>query len=170
MRPAGRIAHVAAALSAAAALSPAAARAACPQELAVYSEPDVQAGLEFTPATHGAMPTHNFKVKFPENAVILDGVVMTTEGVTRPHGTLMHKCPEGDVTGEELAACTIWQGTIYAVNEKGDAGLLPPQGQPAARQIILTDFAAFARESSIWGMTGISKLPGDIFSMSGCQE
>ena len=170
MRNAGRIAHLAAALSAAIALLPASARAACPQELAVYSEPEAQAGLEFTPAEQGAMPTHSFKVKFPENSVILDGVVMTTEGVTRPHGTLMHKCPEGDVTGEELAACTIWQGTMYAVDEKGNAGLLPAQGQPAARQIILTDFAVFARESSIWGMTGISKLPGDIFSMSGCQE
>lgn len=169
MGSAGRIACLAAALSAALALLPA-AHAACPQELAVYSEPEAEAGLEFTPADHGALPTHNFKVKFPENAVILDGVVMTTEGVERPHGTLMHKCPVGDVTGEELAACTIWQGTIYAVDEKGDAGLLPAQGQPAARQIILTDFAAFARESSIWGMTGISKLPGDIFSMSGCQE
>ncbi|MGB6120211.1 MAG: hypothetical protein WBF87_18505 [Mesorhizobium sp.] len=147
-----------------------AARAACPQELAVYSETGAGASLEFTPAEAGAITSHSFKVKFPENAVILDGIVMTTDNVVRTHGILMHKCPTGDVTGEELAACTVWEGTIYAVDDKGEVGELPAQGQPFAYRLILTDLAAYLRESSVWGVGNLSKLPGDVFAMSGCQE
>ena len=146
------------------------ALAACPQELAVYEEPEAKAGLEFTPADPGAATSHSFKLKFPENSVILDGLGMMTEDPTRNHGMLMKDCPVGDVTGEELEACTIWQGTVYAVDADGKAGPLPAQGQPAARQIILTDLAAHVRQSSVWGIGGLSKLPYDVFIMSGCQE
>lgn len=146
------------------------ALAACPQELAVYEEAEAKAGLEFTPADPGAAISHSFKLKFPENSVILDGLGMMTDDPGRNHGMLTKGCPAGDVTGEELEACTVWQGTIYAVDLDGKAGPLPAQGQPAARQIILTDLAAYVRQSSVWGIGGISKLPYDVFTMSGCQE
>ncbi len=149
---------------------PHAAIAACPQELAVYEEAEAKAGLEFTPADPGAATSHSFKLKFPENSVILDGLGMMTDDPPRNHGMLTKDCPVGDVTGEELDACTVWQGTIYAVDAEGRAGPLPPQGQPAARQIVLTDLAAYIRQSTVWGVGGLSKLPYDVFSMSGCQE
>jgi len=149
---------------------PGAAFGACPQELAVYAEQATDGGIDFTPVSHDAVMTHTFKMHFPENSVVLEAIVMTTEDVVRPHGVIMFDCPTGDVTGEELAACTIWEGPIYAVSDSGEAGLLPAQGQPAAKQLIFPGLAAFIRQSHIWGMTGLSKLPGDIFSMSGCQE
>ena len=97
------------------ALSAVPAHAACPQELGVYTEGEAHASLEFKPAPEGAA-NHEFRLVFAENGVVLDGVVMWTEDPARPHGMLMHDCPEGDVTGEELEACTVWQGVIYSVS------------------------------------------------------
>jgi hypothetical protein len=145
------------------------ALAACNQELAVYSEPEASASLEFTPAGDTGS-SHTFKIKFPENSVILDGVVLWTEDVARPMGIVMHKCPDGDVTGPELDACTVWQGVIYAVDGRGNIGLLPPEGAAAAEQLLLPDFAPALRQSSAYGMAGVSKMPWDVFKMSGCQE
>jgi hypothetical protein len=153
-------------------LSPtlASALAACPQELSVYSEPEAGASLEFTPAPPNGSTSHIFKIKFPENAVILDGIVMWTDGVARPHGIVMHQCPEGDVTGAELEACTVWQGVIYSVDDAGKVDLLPPEGADSAPQLLLPDFAPALRQSSAYGMGGVSKMPWDVFRMSGCQE
>lgn len=144
--------------------------AACPQELAVYSERDAQASLEFTPVVEGAATKHTFKVKFPENGVVLDGIVMWTEEVARPYGIVMHDCPEGDVTGAELDACTVWQGVIYAVNEFGAVSLLPGQGAAAAIRLLLPDFGSAVRQSSAYGPQGVSTPPWDVFELSGCQE
>ena len=145
------------------------AHAACPQELGVYTEPEAGASLEFKPAPDGAA-NHEFKLVFSENDVVLDGVVMWTEDVARPNGMLMHNCPEGDVTGEELAACTVWQGVIYTVSEFGAVGLLPERGAAAAVHLILPDLGPAVRNSPIWGAHGVSKAPWDSFTLSGCQE
>ena len=159
---------IALALTAMLAASPSVA--ACKQELAVYSEPEANASLEFTPAAPNGATSHTFKVKFPENSVILDGIVMWTEGVARPVGIVMHKCPEGDVTGAELEACTVWQGVIYAIDGQGNVDLLPPEGADSAAQLLLPDFAPAVRQSSAYGMAGVSKMPWDVFKISGCQE
>lgn len=151
-------------------LAASSAFATCKQELSVYSEPEANASLEFTPAAPNGSTSHTFTIKFPENSVILDGIVMWTEGVARPVGIVMHKCPEGDVTGDELEACTVWQGVIYAVDSLGNVDLLPPEGADAAGQLLLPDFAPALRQSSAYGMAGLSKMPWDVFKMSGCQE
>lgn len=152
----------------AAVLDPGLLHAACKQELAVYSEPETSASLEFRP--EGVATSHEFRLVFAENHIVLDGIVMWTEGVARPQGMLMHNCPEGDVTGEELAACTVWQGVVYAVDEQGHIDLLPPAGADAAAQLLLPDLAASLRHSSAYGMSGLSKMPWDAFRLSGCQE
>ncbi len=159
---------IALALTAVLAASPSVA--ACKQELAVYSEPEANASLEFTPAAPNGATSHTFKIKFPENSVTLDGIVMWTEGAARPVGIVMHKCPEGDVTGAELEACTVWQGVIYAIDGQGNVDLLPPEGADSAAQLLLPDFAQALRQSSAYGMAGVSKMPWDAFKMSGCQE
>ncbi|MDP3899219.1 MAG: hypothetical protein Q8Q62_21295 [Mesorhizobium sp.] len=145
------------------------ALAACKQELAVYAEPDAKSSLEFRPS--GAPAASNeFKLVFAENDIVLDGIVMWTDGVARPFGMLMHKCPEGDVTGEELAACTVWQGVVYAVDAAGKVGLLAAEGSDAAAQLVFPDLGPALRQSSVYGMSGITKLPWDAFALAGCQE
>ncbi|WP_245453213.1 hypothetical protein [Aquibium carbonis] len=146
------------------------ALAACPQELAIYTDRDRLASIEFRPvAPDEAVYTGEFRVLFPQNDTVADGIVMWTERVPRPTGIVMHDCPEGDVTGEELAACTVWQGVIYAVDEAGEIGLLPRQG-PAAARLLLPDFGPSVRHSALFGADGISIVPWDVFEMSGCQE
>ncbi|MFN3546275.1 MAG: hypothetical protein ACK4U0_02190 [Mesorhizobium sp.] len=146
------------------------ALAACPQELAVYTDRDQVASIEFRPVgPDAAVHTGEFRVLFSQNGIVADGIVLWTGGVPRPMGIVMHDCPEGDVTGEELAACTVWQGVIYAVDEAGQIGLLPRQGA-AAKRLLLPDFGPSVRHSALYGADGISLVPWDVFEMSGCQE
>ena len=146
------------------------ALAACPQELAVYADRDKVASIEFRPvAPDAAVHTAEFRVLFSQNGIVADGIVLWTEGVPRPTGIVMHDCPEGDATGEELAACTVWQGVIYAVDEAGGIDLLPRQGA-AAKKLLLPDFGPSVRHSALYGADGISIVPWDVFEISGCQE
>lgn len=158
----------AAALAAALGAQAAAAQAACPIELAVYSEAGTGAGIDFRPGTTAAV-TNSFRMVL-DRGVVLDGVVMWSQEPARPVGMLMRDCPEGDVTGEELAACTVWEGVIYAVDARGEVGLLPAQGTDAPRTLILADLGRALRLSSVADAAGPPSAPGDVFALSGCQE
>lgn len=145
------------------------ASAACPIELAVYGDRDNAAEINFTPIGEAAVTTNTFRMIL-EKDVVLDGVVMWSADVARPNGILMHKCPEGDVTGEELAVCTVWQGVIYTSDGQGNIELLPAEGVDAPEKLIFPDLAHSLRRSSAYGANGFSKLPWDVFAMKGCQE
>ena len=148
---------------------PAAAHAACPLALAVYGDAESEAGIDFRPTTDSATVTNSFKMML-DNGVVLDGIVMWTDGVARPHGSLMYKCPTGDVTGDELAACTVWEGVVYSADDKGSIGLLPAEGVEAPKTLILPDLGQSLRQSSAYGGNGFSKVPWDVFALKGCQE
>ena len=143
--------------------------AACPIELATYADTENTAELEFTPTTESATVTNSFRMLLG-NDVVLDGVVMWSEGVARPNGMLMHNCPEGDVTGAELDACTVWQGVIYTSDDKGEIKLLPAEGADAPQKLILADLAHSLTLSSAYGAAGFAKAPFDVFALKSCQE
>ncbi|MER8445102.1 hypothetical protein NKH52_18120 [Mesorhizobium sp. M1066] len=156
---------------------PANARAACPIELAVYGDAQSGAEIDFTPTGTSATVTNTFRMIL-DNDVVLNGIVMWNEGVSRPNGALMYKCPEGDVTGEELAACTSWHGVICTSDDKstkggtngGSIGLLPAEGVEAPKTLILPDLGPALRQSSAYGGSGFSKVPWNVFALKGCQE
>ena len=152
-----------------AAMIPATAYAACPIELAVYGDPQSGSEIDFTPTGTSATVTNSFRMIL-DNNVVLNGIVMWNEGVSRPNGALMYKCPEGDVTGGELAACTSWHGVIYTSDDKGSIGLLPAEGVEAPKTLILPDLGPALRQSSAYGGSGFSKVPWDVFALKGCQE
>lgn len=143
--------------------------AACPLELAVYGEAQSGAEMSFTPKGEATLVTNAFRMLL-DNDVVLDGIVMWTEAPERPAGMLMHKCPEGDVTGEELDKCTVWQGVIYTSDKQGNVALLPAEGQPAPDTLIFADLGPSLRHSSAYGVGGFSKVPFDVFALKGCQE
>ncbi|WP_019170749.1 hypothetical protein [Pseudaminobacter salicylatoxidans] len=145
------------------------AQAACPMELAVYGDRDKAATVDFTPRGEGAAITNQFRMAL-DKGVVLDGLVMWTDDVERPNGMLMYKCPEGDVTGEELEACTVWQGVIYSADKSGRIGLLPAERADAPETLIFPDLAYSLRFSSAYGEAGFSRLPWDVFTLQGCQE
>jgi hypothetical protein len=160
---------LAAACAISAALTGPAAFAACPLELAVYGDPEHAAGIDFSPTGESAVVTNSFKMAL-DNSVVLDGIVMWTDGVARPHGSLMYKCPTGDVTGEELDACTVWEGVIYSADDKGNIALLPAEGADAPKTLIFPDLGPSLQMSAAYGADGFSKVPWDVFSLKGCQE
>ncbi|MBZ9797025.1 hypothetical protein [Mesorhizobium sp. ES1-4] len=150
------------------------AHAACPIELAVYG--DARSGAEtsgaeidFTPTGTSATVTNTFRLIL-DNNVVLNGIVMWTQDIARPNGSLMYKCPEGDVTGAELAACTLWNGVIYTSDDKGDVGLLPAERVEAPKTLILPDLGPVLRQWQAHGGSGFSKVPSDVFVLKGCQE
>jgi hypothetical protein len=145
------------------------AHAACPMELSVYGDRDKAAEIDFMPRGEAAAVTNRFRMVFGE-AMVLDGIVMWSEDVARPNGLLTHKCPEGDVTGEEIAACTVWEGVIYTSDKSGKIGLLPADGSAAPEKLIFPDLAYSLRHSAVFGEAGFSKLPWDVFQLQGCQE
>lgn len=144
----------------------ASAQAACPVELAVYGDRDQAGEIDFTPAKDLAVVTNAFKMVL-ERDVVLDGMVMWSDD--RPYGSLMHQCPDGDVTGDELAACTVWEGVIYSADDKGSIDLLPAKGDAPAT-LIFPGLGPSLRQSSVYGANGLSRLPWDVFALKGCQE
>jgi hypothetical protein len=151
------------------AASSAAVFAACPMELAVYDERDGVAEINFTPTHNPAVVTNTFRMLL-EDDLVLDGIVMWTEDVARPNGMLMYKCPKGDVTGAELAVCTVWQGVIYTSDDKGNIDLLPAEGADAPVRLIFPDLGHSLQGAAAFGADGLSKLPWDVFALKGCQE
>ena len=143
------------------------ALAACPIELAVYGEREQAAEIDFRPTMGSATTTNTFKMVVGKD-VMLDGVVLWSGDAARPHGSLMHQCPEGDVTGGELAACTVWEGVIYTADAKGAVDLLPNERKDAPATLIFPDLAGQLGRSAIHDK--LPKLPWDVFALKGCQE
>jgi hypothetical protein len=151
------------------------ASAACWQELATYKDAGTGAELAFIPRGEAEVDTTlaRFTITFPENNVVLDGVVMDAgDPFPRPLGIIMHNCPTGDATGDEIAACTVWQGIIYGLDGVGNANYLAPSGEgnEAAKALLFHDLRAAVRLSSAWGDGKLSQEPGDQFTQSVCLE
>ncbi|MCX7305754.1 MAG: hypothetical protein NTV73_15700 [Hyphomicrobiales bacterium] len=143
--------------------------AACPIELATYADTRGVAELEFSARPGGATVSNSFKMLL-DNDVVFDGIVQWTDTEPRPWGKLMYKCPDGDVTGDELNACTMWEGVIYAFDGNGTVALLPAPGTAAPPMLLLPALGASLRMSAAYGANGFSQTPWDVFALKGCQE
>jgi hypothetical protein len=153
-----------------------AAMAACPQALAVYGDATGVSEIAFSgpPGQADAM-LHRFDLVFADSGITMDGVVMLAGEPDRPWGIVMHNCPEGDATGAEIAACTVWQGPIYAIGDKGGVAWLPVPGgaqtsQAASESLLLPDFTAALMQSAVFTANHITSLPGDSFRLKACQD
>lgn len=145
------------------------ALAACPIELATYGEIQSGARVEFTPTKESATVTNTFRMLL-DNDLVLDGIVMWTADIRRSYGMLMNKCPEGDVTGEEIAACTPWEGVVYASDKAGNIALLPEEGKPAPELLLFPNLGPSLQASAAFASGAFQKVPWDVFSLNGCQE
>ena len=147
----------------------------CLQELATYKDAAANGELAFTPRKDGEVDSMlaRFTITFPENNVKLDGIVMDAgEPFFRPLGMIMHNCPEGDATGDEIAACTVWQGIVYGLDEVGTVNYLAStnEGQEAAKTLLFPDLGAAVQMSSAFGAGKLSAPPRDDFKQSACLE
>ena len=141
---------------------------ACMQGRGVYTDASGVYTLTFEPVNpETSAATHRFTVRVKDTPVLLDGYVMTTEPVARPQGMLFHNCPEGDVTGADIAACTVWQDIVYGVSG-GKIVLLPDQDKPAVGELLLPGFAPSLQSSSAWGKGKAEREPSDNLTLKGC--
>lgn len=153
----------------ASALAAPAAAADCKQSHAIYADRDGGYELRFEPVGSASAATSNhFKVAVLKPGLLLDGVVMPAGEPERATGLIMHKCPEGDATGEELRACTVWQGVVYALDKAGSVSEIPAETEPAAAQLLLPDFGPSLRASSAWGKGKAEADSWDAFVLKGC--
>jgi hypothetical protein len=143
--------------------------AECPQERAIYVDSQGLYELAFaTVDLQSSASTHAFKMTIKDSKLMLDGYVMASEPVNRSNGFLFNNCPEGDITGDDIAACTVWQGVIYA-SDGSKIDLLPQQGAKAATEILLAGFGPALQASSAWGPGKATIAPWDVLTLKGCR-
>lgn len=149
-------------------LAPLAAQAAdCQQNRAIYGDADGAYELRFAPVDAESATTSNrFDVVALKADIKLEGFVMLSGDPERANGMVMHNCPEGDVTGDDLAACMIWQGVVYSVSSAGKIDLLPAETAVAAQQLLLPDFGPGVMASSIGDKLAVA--PWDVFAFKRC--
>ncbi|MDR6755529.1 hypothetical protein J2Y48_000814 [Mycoplana sp. BE70] len=145
----------------------------CKQERAVYADRDGAYELAFEPVgSEAAAITHRFKVKAVKGELVLDGHIMMGDEVVRSIGMVMHNCPEGDVTGEEIAACTVWQGIVYPLDQATGmpAELVPAEGEDAAQRLLFAGIGPALRFSNAWDEGKLSIAPWDVLTYKGCAQ
>jgi hypothetical protein len=143
--------------------------AECKQANAVYADRDGAYELRFTPiASAAAAASNRFTVKVLKTPLTLDGYVMPSEDPARSLAMVMFKCPDGDATGADLEACTIWQGMVYGIDAKGTLDNLQPEAGQAADKILFPGIGPAIRASSIWGKGKASVAPWDVLDFKEC--
>ncbi len=141
----------------------------CPQARAIYAEPDAGLELAFSPVeSDAAVTSHIFSIRDAKTGTIMEGHVIVSDAPERTGGMVQFQCPEGDVTGADIEACTVWEGVIYALNDAGQFDLLPPGDVKAAEQILLPGFGPSVATSSAWGKGKLTTAPWDAFQLKGC--
>lgn len=142
----------------------------CVQEKAVYVDMDNAYELRFEPMGSESALSNKFKLAVRNTAVVADGIVMRTDDQLRADGKIMFACPEGDVTGADLRACTVWQGMVYASDLKGHIRALPGEGENAAERLFLPALGPSIQKSSLWGDGKATVAPWDVLSLKGCYQ
>ncbi|MDE1996772.1 MAG: hypothetical protein KGI75_30005 [Rhizobiaceae bacterium] len=143
----------------------------CVQEKAIYGDMDDAYELRFEPVgSEAAVTSNRFKFSVRNTSVVADGIVMRTDDQMRANGMIMFNCPEGDVTGADIRACTVWQGMIYASDMAGNISALPMEGADAAARLFLPALGPSIQESAIWGKGKATVAPWDVLTLKGCGE
>jgi hypothetical protein len=143
--------------------------AACQQDNARYLDPESGLELTFKPLQEDDRFLQSFTVSSAKSEVTLDSFITLMGEPLRPVAFVVNQCPDGDITGEELSACTVWQGVPYALFGDGSIGLLPESSAPAVTQILLPDFARSVMSHKIWD-TFNSEEPFEVFDFKDCGE
>ena len=143
----------------------------CTQEKAIYGDMDDAYELRFEPlGSQAAAASNRFKFSVRNTSIVADGVVMRSDDSLRANGMIMFNCPQGDVTGADIRACTIWQGMVYASDMEGNISVLPVGDADAAARLFLPALGPAIRESSIWGKGKATIAPWDVLTLKGCGE
>ncbi len=146
-----------------------ASAADCPIERAIYAEPEAKIEIRFQASGENSPVSHRFLLVAPSGKMTVEGHVMFEPEIERPVAMVMHNCHEGDVTGADLAACTVWTGIIYASDKAtGHVELLPSEGADAPDSLILPGFGPTVSRSVLG--KDLDVVPWDVFELKECAQ
>ncbi|MCP4318573.1 MAG: hypothetical protein GY789_21845 [Hyphomicrobiales bacterium] len=137
----------------------------CPQALAAYATEDQRVAVEFTGA-----PDLSFWLLVEGLDGKFEGYTYPAEGEDGTEGVALDNCPDGDATGEEIAACTVWQGQVQAIGADETIGNLPLSGEPAAGSLRLVGLAGALNERLPDLFTDPPNDKIEKLTLSACQE
>lgn len=140
----------------------------CPQGMAIYEDQSSSLRLEFTSLRQDIAVMHHFSIATMSSELQFTGYVLESGEPVRPFGIVQNNCPEGDVTGEELAACTVWEGVIYGTSSDGMLDILPNAEQAALPQLLLPDFSHSLLQNEVWAKLDTGQEPMEIFKFVDC--
>nr|WP_316656694.1 hypothetical protein [uncultured Gellertiella sp.] len=144
-----------------------AADQACPQAKAVYGSPDRTYRLTFRPVTDKAAAISHLFTLARGNQT-LDGLILESDEPVRSLARMMKDCPDGDVTGADLRACTAFEGYVYAISATGETANLGPGDGPAARHLLLAGLGPAFAASPLAAKTGLAPPLSDSFDLKEC--
>ena len=147
----------------------AAAQERCAIKNATFAEADGGTVLSFRPVeSEAAVVSHLFTIT--GGKLKLDGNVMYDEESRRPAGMVTNNCPEGDATGAELRACTVWTGVPYVLDvETGRIDVLGPEDGEAPDAILMPGIGPAIRHSTLWDKSGLRDVPWDLYEFKECK-
>ncbi|MEJ1119407.1 hypothetical protein V9K92_13110 [Phyllobacterium sp. CCNWLW109] len=158
-----------AAISALGVLFASSAYAACTQDRAVYTDRDDDYTLTFKhfPEDQPVATSNEFVLQRNDADLKLQGVVMRDEAA-RPNALIMYNCPSGDSTGDELAACTVWEGVPYALKDGAQADYLPQAKEPAAQALLMPNLSGAMSNFNFKLEKPIETFPWEVFRFKEC--
>lgn len=139
----------------------------CAIKAASYRDADAATILAFRPVgSEAASVSHLFNVT--GGKLGLDGYVAYDAEIKRSTGMVFDHCPEGDVTGNDLRACTVWSGIVYAVDAGGRIDVLGPEGSEAPAAVLMPGLGPAIRQSRAWNGSGLAETPWDLYVFDKC--
>jgi hypothetical protein len=138
----------------------------CSQEKAIYVGSDGY-GLSFQAVgSSAAAVSHRFDLT--NGTSRFTGYLMDSEEPVRTIAHVEKDCPEGDVTGEDIAACTAYEGYVYALAAGGTVSNVPLAGDPAAQHLLFTGLGPALSASPLSAKYKLSPLAADLFEFKEC--
>jgi hypothetical protein len=140
----------------------------CAIEKAVFVEADAGTVLAFRPVgSDAAAVSHLFTIS--GGKLKLDGHVLYDEESRRPAAMVMNNCPEGDATGADLRACTVWTGVPYALDvATAHLDILGAEGSSAPDAVLMPGFGPAVRHSALWVESNLEDVPWDLYEFKEC--
>lgn len=138
----------------------------CPLARAVYEADQGPYRISFRPITEkNAAVTHRFALT--DGKLSLDGLVMDTDEPLRTGARIEKDCPDGDVTGEDIRACTGFEGYVYAIDGKGAVTNLGPGETPAAERILFAGLGPALASSNLAAKWSLA-ITSDTYRFARC--
>ena len=141
--------------------------ASCSLEKAVYASTEGGYTLRFKPfVSDAAVVTHLFTLE--REGQVLDGLVMTADEPPHSVARVMKGCPDGDVTGTDLAACTGFEGYGFAISATGGVTNLGAGSAPSPPTLLFAGLGPSLLVSPLGQTLKITVAPSDVFTFKEC--